>query len=163
MISYITKTNIFNQQKPLMYSVLQNIWIQMKLKRLLCMFLYYKSNISLCHLLPWYEIFNLSCSQRRIQVRRAGRNPRFKKIWGVICINFDCITRIFFDFGQNTMLNIYFIHYSYDQNIGYVWRGFKTNPRPRNSTTLGLCPPVLKFLDLPLLIYTHMKFVKKNA
>ena len=28
---------------------------------------------------------------------------------------------------------MYFIHYSYNKNIGYVWRGFKTNPRPKNS------------------------------
>ena len=29
---------------------------------------------------------------------------------------------------------MYFIHYFYYKNIGYVWRGIKTNPRLKNST-----------------------------
>ena len=45
---------------------------------------------------------------------------------------------------------MYFIHYSCCKHIGYVWRGIKTNPRPKNSTAPGPRPPVLKFLDPPL-------------
>ena len=42
------------------------------------------------------------------------------------------------------------IHYSYYENIGYVWKGIKTSHRPKNSTAPGPRPPVLKFLDPPL-------------
>ena len=45
---------------------------------------------------------------------------------------------------------MYFIHYSCYKHIGYVWRGIKTNPKPKNSTTQGPPPPFLKFLDSPL-------------
>ena len=45
---------------------------------------------------------------------------------------------------------MYFIHYSCYKHIGYVWRGIKTNPKPKNSSAPGPRPPVLKFLD-PLL------------
>ena len=52
---------------------------------------------------------------------------------------------------------MYFIHYSCYKHIGYVWRGIKTNPRPKNSTVPG--PPVLKFLDPPLsLLITFLCF-----
>ena len=47
---------------------------------------------------------------------------------------------------------MYFIHYSCYKHIGYVWRGLKTNPRPKESTARGPRPPVLKFLD-PLLYF----------
>ena len=30
---------------------------------------------------------------------------------------------------------MYFIHYSYYKNIGYVWKGIKTNPRPKRDRT----------------------------
>ena len=45
---------------------------------------------------------------------------------------------------------MYSIHYSCYIHIGYVWRGIKTNPRPKTSTAPGPRPPVLKFLDPPL-------------
>ena len=39
--------------------------------------------------------------QRRIQDRRAGRAPpRFEKNYEFVFVNFDCITRIYFDFSQ---------------------------------------------------------------
>ena len=39
--------------------------------------------------------------QRRIQDRRAGRAPpRFEKNYEFAFVNFDCITRIYFDFSQ---------------------------------------------------------------
>ena len=34
---------------------------------------------------------------------------------------------------------MYFIHYPYNKNIGYVWRGIKTTPRPKNSTAHTVC------------------------
>ena len=51
---------------------------------------------------------------------------------------------------------MYFIHYSCYKQIEYVWRGIKTNPRPKNSTAPDRAPPVLKFLD-PLLVCIVMK------
>ena len=39
--------------------------------------------------------------QRRIQDRRTGRAPpRFEKYYGIVFVNFDCITQIYFDFSQ---------------------------------------------------------------
>ena len=46
--------------------------------------------------------------QRRIQDRRAGHEPPGLKnlFWKVICVNFDCTTRTYFDFSQHTMFTI---------------------------------------------------------
>ena len=45
---------------------------------------------------------------------------------------------------------MYFIHYSFYKQIGYVWRGIKTNLIPKKFTAPGQRPSVLKFLDPPL-------------
>ena len=37
---------------------------------------------------------------------------------------------------------MYFIHYSCYKHIGSVWRGIKTNPKPKNSTAPGPPPPL---------------------
>ena len=37
---------------------------------------------------------------------RQARAPRFEKKLGFVFVNFDCITRIYFDFGQHTMFTI---------------------------------------------------------
>ena len=84
---------------------------------------------------------------------RRARAPPFWKKLGFVVVNFDCITRIYFDFTQyidiyyTSMLNInnvyimYFIHYSCYKHIGYVWRGIKTNPKPKNCPAPGPRPP----------------------
>ena len=60
---------------------------------------------------------------------------------------------------------MYFIHYSCYKHIGYVWRGIKTNPRPKNSTAPGPphSPPVLKFLDPPLSSFRLSVVITINA
>ena len=37
---------------------------------------------------------------------RRARAPRFEKFWGVVFVNFDCITRIYFDVSQHAMFKI---------------------------------------------------------
>ena len=36
---------------------------------------------------------------------------------------------------------MYLVHYSCYKHIGYMWRGIKTNPIPKNSTAPGPRPP----------------------
>ena len=45
---------------------------------------------------------------------------------------------------------MYFILYYHRKSIGYVWRGIKTIFRPQELYRAGTAPPVLKFLDPPL-------------
>ena len=59
---------------------------------------------------------------------------------------FSLYIRKYFDFSQHAVFTIciYIIHYSSNKNIGYVWKGIK-------ATGTAPPPPVLKFLDPPLL------------
>ena len=76
-------------------------------------------------------------SRTGVPVARA----RFEKCYGFV----------YFDFSHYTMSTLsFFIHYSCYKNIGFVWGGIKTNPRPKNSTPPGSRPLILKFLDPPL-------------
>ena len=45
---------------------------------------------------------------KQIQDRSAGgpHIPRFVKFWGVVFVNFDSLTRIYFDFSQHAMFTI---------------------------------------------------------
>ena len=54
---------------------------------------------------------------------------------------------------------MYIIHYSSNKNIGYVWRGIKANFRSKNFAAPGPRPPVLKFMDLPLLAFTFRTLI----
>ena len=49
-----------------------------------------------------------------------------KQCWSVGYVNLLTLSFIY---------NMYFTHYSYYKNKGYVWRVIKTNPRLKNSTT----------------------------
>ena len=92
--------------------------------------------------------FSIS-NKRRIQDRRAATPPPLKKL-GFVFVNFDNYTQFYFDCSQHTMFTIciLFIILTTKTYIGYImWRGIKTNPRPKNSTAPGPRPPVSKFLD----------------
>ena len=67
---------------------------------------------------------------------------------------------------------MYIIQYSYYKNTGYVWRGIKTNPRPKNSTASG--PRPLPRFEIPgsatvfcprwiFLIYYNQIFDKRTS
>ena len=78
--------------------------------------------------------------QRQIQGRRTGRAPPGLKKMGVcfwlymILFNMECLQYVFYSI-------------LYYKSLGYVYRGIKTNPRPKNSTAPGPRLTVLKFLS----------------
>ena len=94
--------------------------------------------------------------------RQPGAPPGLKKKLGfVFFVNFDCITRIYFDLSQHTMCILFTIQYIY--TIQYVFylllllqkhrvcvKGHKKPHRPQSSTAPVLHPPVLKFPNPPL-------------
>ena len=57
---------------------------------------------------------------------------------------------------------MYFIIYYYYKSIGYVWRGIKTIFRHQKLYRAETAPPVLKFLDPPLLTIINFLHLSKN-
>ena len=69
----------------------------------------------------------------------------FENIFGVVFVNFDCITSIFFNCSKHAMCTIpgmYFILKFNYKTIGCVLRGNKTIPRPPEFYP----PPLLTFI-----------------
>ena len=82
--------------------------------------------------------------QRRIQRRRARGAPPCLKFYGCIFGNFDFITRY--------------------KNIGYAWRGIRTIFRPQKLYRARTAPPpVLKFLDPPLIYLLYNQNLQKQT
>ena len=116
-------------------------------------------------------------TQRRIQRRRTGRaspclkifkewfwkfwlhNTHKSSYWNqhamfTICISFSILTK--------------------KKSIGYVWRGIKTIPRPKQNIACGTAPPVLKlsqngkfeaynWLKTFILLYSWYTLSKKKS
>ena len=90
------------------------------------------------------------------QRRTPGAPPTllFEIFWGFVFVNFDSITRIYFNCTIMLFLQYVLCSLLSLQNIGYVWRGHKNK-----SQTLGNLPhrdrrpppPFLKFPDPPLM------------
>ena len=95
--------------------------------------------------------------------RRVRAPPFWKKLR--VCFSKFWLynTHILWFQSINNVNIMYFIHYSCYKHIGYVWRGLKTNPRPKNSTAPGPRPPVLKFLDPLLIPFIYMYMVSYSS
>ena len=89
--------------------------------------------------------------QRQIQHRRAGHVPPFEIFQGFVFVNFDCITRIYFNCIHHTMFTICTQFSTLTTKHKVCVKGAsKQISDAKNSTAPGTRPPVLKFLDPPL-------------
>ena len=84
--------------------------------------------------------------------------PRFKKIGKVVFVNFDCTTRTYFDFSQHTVFTISILFTTLTTKTYSKCEGAsKQIFRPKNILPRrDRAPPVLKFLDPPLLISVQL-------
>ena len=82
---------------------------------------------------------NIYCTITRKGGSRTGAQnarPPCLNILGVVFVNFWLYnTHTLWFKSTYNVYNMYFIHYSYYKNIGYVWKGIKTNPRPKRDRT----------------------------
>ena len=104
------------------------------------------SFVHLCSLYPKFKhvlyIFNDVNVKGGSRTGAPGARPPFwKKLLGLFCKFWLYNTHILWIKSINHVYIMYFIHYSCYKHIGYVWRGIKTNPRPKNSTAPGPPPP----------------------
>ena len=60
---------------------------------------------------------------------KPGRPPVLKKNWGLFFVNFDCITRIYFDFSQHTMFTICILFTTLITKHRVCVKGHKKNPQ----------------------------------
>ena len=97
----------------------------------------------------WYSLYRIyieyicmSVWQRRIQHRRLP--PCLKFFWGFVFVNFDCITRIYFNCSHHTMFTKCTLFSTLTTPAS------KQTPRTQEFYCAGTAPPILKFLDPPL-------------
>ena len=77
---------------------------------------------------------------------------------GVYLVNFDCIKHIYFKCNQHAMFTICIL-FTLTVNM---WRGIKTIFRHQKLYRAETAPPVLKFLDPPLLTIINFLHLSKN-
>ena len=86
------------------------------------------------------------------RIGAPGARPPFENIFGVVFVNLDCITRIYFNCINHGMCSMCILFFTLTTKAkGMCWGASKQSPDSKKSTALGLHPPVLKFLAPPLI------------
>ena len=86
----------------------------------------------------------------------TGARPLFELFLGLVFVNFDCITRIYFNSIHHTMFIICTLFFTFTTKHRVCVKGASKqksqNPRilPRRYRPLPLPPRIFKFLDPPL-------------
>ena len=106
-------------------------------------------------MLTWQWEFNPF--QMRIQCWRTRRTPPCLKIsLGFYFCQFDGLIHIYFDCLSQRAISLQNVFHSLHllNDVGYVWRGIKTIPRPHEFYCVGTAPPGLKSLRSAIALVT---------